>query len=64
MSRDHEQGLGLVELERISLNDIRHRKEKVDDYLLYYWRLYSEFARQRNEIQDSIKEVLTQISHP
>ena len=60
MSKNHEEGLEVIELERTTLNDLRSRKDKVAQLLLYRWQHHSELARQRNEIQDRIKDVLLQ----
>jgi len=45
-------------LEQGSLADIRSAKQLTANLLKYYWNYYSELARQRNEIQDEIKQVL------
>jgi len=49
-------------LEKISVENIRSIKENISEHLEYWWRHYSELARQRNEIQDDIKKTLIQSS--
>jgi len=54
----HNQIFSLFGEEKVE--DINLRKKRMENLLEYQWRLYSELARQRNEIQDQIKKVLIQ----
>lgn len=47
-------------LEVGTLSGMRAAKQAMTDLLRYHWNYYSELARQRNEIQDQIKQALIQ----
>ena len=51
-------------LESGSISDMRAAKQGNDAHIKYQWECYAELARQRNAIQDEIKESLIQTCIP
>lgn len=51
-------------LESGSIKELKEAKLNYQNLLKYHWNYYSELARQRNEIQDQIKEALIQTCVP